>query len=322
MSIGYKVSELGQIPLDWDVKSLNDLCTGILDGTHQTPKYVPEGVPFYSVENVTANNFKTSKFISVEEHQELIRRCEPEKGDILMTRIGSLAETKLIDWDINASIYVSLALLKIDPLVDSSYVYQYTRFIDFKNEVLRRSLLTAYPQKINLSEIGKVQIRVPKSLQEQKQIAAILSTVDEKIGVIDAQITHTQELKLGLMQRLLTKGIGHMQFKQSQLGEIPEEWNVTTIGTTMNLINGCAFKPTEWQKSGLPIIRIQNLNDPTAPFNYSTKEVDDKMLSGSIFFNFSASGKPEISRRETTTNWSTVPNQFGYNSDSRPDAPE
>ncbi len=58
------------------------------------------------------NEFSDVKYISKEEHETLIRRCKPENGDILMTRIGSVGVTKLIDWDINASIYVSLALLK------------------------------------------------------------------------------------------------------------------------------------------------------------------------------------------------------------------
>ena len=97
------------IPSDWEIKTLNDLCISINDGTHHTPKYVENGIPFFSVENVTMNNFKNTKNISHEAHSKLIERCKPEKGDILLTRIGTLGETKLIDWDINASIYVSLA---------------------------------------------------------------------------------------------------------------------------------------------------------------------------------------------------------------------
>lgn len=77
--------------------------------------------------------------------------------------------------------------------------------------------------------IEPMKVLVPP-LPEQQKIAEILSTVDEKIEVIDQQITETQELKKGLMQRLLTKGIGHSEFKDSPLGKIPESWEVVRLG--------------------------------------------------------------------------------------------
>lgn len=61
---GYKETEVGVIPEDWDVKLLGEVCHQIVDGTHFTPTYTRDGVPFYSVENVTADNFENVKFIS------------------------------------------------------------------------------------------------------------------------------------------------------------------------------------------------------------------------------------------------------------------
>jgi type I restriction enzyme, S subunit len=77
----YKQTEIGEIPEDWNIHSLDDLCSAIIDGTHYTPNYVPNGIPFYSVENVTANDFQNTKFISEREHLNLIKRCKPEKGN-------------------------------------------------------------------------------------------------------------------------------------------------------------------------------------------------------------------------------------------------
>jgi Type I restriction modification DNA specificity domain len=57
-------------------------------------------------------------------------------------------------------------------------------------------------------------------------------------------------------------------YKQTEIGVIPEDWSIDTIGQSMRLINGRAFKPNDWIDQGIPIIRIQNLNDPDAPFNY------------------------------------------------------
>lgn len=78
-------------------------------------------------------------------------------------------------------------------------------------------------------------------------------------------------------------------YKQTDVGLIPNDWLISTIGDSMRLINGRAFKPTEWKDSGLPIIRIQNLNDPNSDFNYFAGQVDDRHLiqSGNLLFAWS-----------------------------------
>lgn len=78
-------------------------------------------------------------------------------------------------------------------------------------------------------------------------------------------------------------------YKQTDVGLIPDDWLTSTIGDSMRLINGRAFKPTEWKDSGLPIIRIQNLNDPNSEFNYFAGQVDDRHLvqSGTLLFAWS-----------------------------------
>lgn len=75
-------------------------------------------------------------------------------------------------------------------------------------------------------------------LPEQKKIAAILSSVDEAIDATQAVIDQTRMVKQGLLQDLLTRGIGHTRFKQTEIGEIPEEWEVKTIGAVATFQGG------------------------------------------------------------------------------------
>jgi type I restriction enzyme S subunit len=79
---------------------------------------------------------------------------------------------------------------------------------------------------------------------------------------------------------------GKSGFKKSAVGVIPENWNVWRIGEVMRLINGRAFKPRDWKTYGIPIIRIQNLNDPNAEFNYYQGQVDPRnaVLAGDLLF--------------------------------------
>ncbi|MEM6839950.1 MAG: restriction endonuclease subunit S [Cyanobacteria bacterium P01_C01_bin.120] len=204
LSKGYKQTEVGVIPEDWEVHTLHHVCNAIVDGTHYTPNYFPDGIPFYSVENVTANDFQNTRFISEQEHLSLIKRCKPEKGDILLTRIGSLGATRLIDWDVNASIYVSLALLKLNERVIPEYVYVYSKSRQFVEDVEKRSLVNATPQKINMEDIGKVPLPVPQSEEEQRAIATVLSDMDDAIAALEASRAKTQAIKQGMMQELLT----------------------------------------------------------------------------------------------------------------------
>lgn len=226
---GYKKTEVGVIPEDWEVKKLGDFCNSINDGTHSTPKYVDKGIPFYSVENVTSNDFNNTKYISHEEHIKLIKRCKPEKGDILLTRIGTLGQTKLIDWELNASIYVSLALLKINNKISTKYLYSYTKSLKFIRDVEKRSLMNAIPKKINMENISYIPIPLPP-LKEQKAIATALNDMDNLIESTQKLIDKKKRIKKGTMQELLTG--------KKRLDGFSGEWEVKYLKDTGNIVTG------------------------------------------------------------------------------------
>ena len=187
---GWKVTKLGEI-------------AEVRDGTHQTPKYVESGIPFYSVETVTNNSFTNTKFISEVEHNFLTKTFRIEKGDILMTRIGSIGDCKLVDWDVNASFYVSLALLKIKEGVSASFVCHFSKSSYFKKEVELNSLQSAIPRKINLGPISNIRIELP-SHDEQTRIATLLSDMDAEITALEQKLCKYKLVKQGMMQELLT----------------------------------------------------------------------------------------------------------------------
>ena len=188
---------------EWYDTTIGEHCY-VFDGTHQTPKYTASGIPFYSVENVTANDFANTKFISVEEHKLLTTKHRIEKGDILMTRIGSIGDCKYVDWNVNASFYVSLALIKCKDTINAQFLSYYSNSTYFKKEIEIRSLLTAIPQKINLGPISEIRLNIPSDIKEQQVIASILSDMDNELEALEQKLEKTRQIKQGMMQQLLT----------------------------------------------------------------------------------------------------------------------
>ena len=77
--------------------------------------------------------------------------------------------------------------------------------------------------------------------------------------------------------------------------KMPENWALVRLGQALDLVNGRAFKPSDWTQTGLPIVRIQNLNNPSAAFNRYDGEVKEKFLIDSGDFLISWSGTPGTS---------------------------
>ena len=104
------------LPEGWVWCRLGEICHVITDGTHHTPTYTNSGIPFLSVKNVSKGylSFSDTRFISLEEHELLIKRCHPEYEDILLTKVGTTGIAKMIDTKQRFSIFVSLALLKFN----------------------------------------------------------------------------------------------------------------------------------------------------------------------------------------------------------------
>jgi type I restriction enzyme S subunit len=241
---GYKETEVGVIPEEWEVKRLGELAT-VKDGTHQTPKYVPSGVPFYSVEHVTSGDFANTKFISEQEHCFLTRFFRIEKGDILMTRIGSIGECKLVDWEVRASFYVSLALLKIHGEASAAFIAQYSYSAAFKREIELHSLQSAIPRKINLGPISDVRVLIPLPA-EQRAIAKVLSDVDALLGALERLIAKKRDLKQAAMQQLLTG--------QTRLPGFHGEWEVKRLGEVVEIKKGQLITSDTKSNGEIPVI--------------------------------------------------------------------
>ena len=182
-----KISE-DEIPFDvpesWKWVYLETLCSVITDGTHKTPSYTDNGVHFLSVKDISSGylDFSNAKYISEHEHRQLTRRCKPEKGDVLVCRIGTLGKALAIDIETEFSIFVSLGLIKpiqkqtakyIETVINSGYGYSWIQRVKVGGGT--------HTFKINLDDLREFTLPLPP-LAEQKRIVA---KIEELLPYID-----------------------------------------------------------------------------------------------------------------------------------------
>lgn len=201
----------------------------IYDGTHQTPFYVESGVPFYSVEHITSNNFSDTKYISEDVYLAESKRVKIEKGDILMSRIGDIGTARYVDWEVRASFYVTLALIKCIHEVNAKFIAFLINSAMFKREILKRTLQVAFPNKINLGDISKCESIIPP-LIEQNRIVAVLETWDRAIEKFERKIKLKKLVKKGLLQHVLTG--------KKRLPGFSDKWQIKPLGKICEITTG------------------------------------------------------------------------------------
>jgi type I restriction enzyme, S subunit len=134
--------------------------------------------------------------------------------------------------------------------------------------------------------IKQIRISLPP-LPEQKKIASILTSVDEVIEKTQSQINKLQDLKKGTMNELLTKGIGHTEFKDSELGRIPKSWEVGRVSDYSSLVtNGFVGSAAQhYRETGIPYLVSKNIRDnfiDERGLTYISKEFHEKTAKSQL----------------------------------------
>ena len=215
----FKKTPAGEIPVDWDMPRLSDVTTIIMGQSPSSSvcNQRGEGIPFYQGNAdfgaiyPTPNNWcSTPKKMAT-------------TGDILISVRAPVGAINVASHE--CCIGRGLSAIRATR-IDSKFLYYALGMLaPILNKLAQGSTFEA----INSKELANLPIPLPPN-KEQKKIAEILSTVDDAIEKISAVIEKSNQLKKGLMQTLLTHGIGHKKFKKTPAGEIPVEWEVIRLG--------------------------------------------------------------------------------------------
>lgn len=265
----------------WPSVELGEVCVRLTDGSHFSPTAIAQGFPYITVKDISEDgkiDLKNSKRISQIDYENLVRNgCKPNRGDVLFSKDGTVGKVALVDSEDDFVVLSSIAILTIrDTLALPKYIYYtLTSSLVLQNALgLMKGIAI---RRIILRDLKKISIPLPP-LSIQRQIISILdaaSDLKKKRAEADKKMAE------------FAPALFHQMFGDP--GRNEKGWEVKKLGEVVELINGRAFKPSEWSEHGLPIIRIQNLNDASKPYNYFVGDLPEKyhIRSGDILFSWS-----------------------------------
>ena len=208
---GYKQTEVGVIPEDWDDKALGDSCDLITKGTTPTSlgrAFVKTGIKFLKAETLSETGEIISEklaYIDGATHA-LLGRSQLVGGDLLISIAGVLGRVgRMAEADIPANINQALAIVRLgrQSRVDRHYLFHSLRSSVISNQI-RNINVQAAQANISLQNVRDFRLPLPPAKAEQEAIAAILSDMDEEIAALEAKVAKARQIKQGMMQELLT----------------------------------------------------------------------------------------------------------------------
>lgn len=231
--IKYKNTPIGKIPVDWEAVILSQIAE-INMGQSPPSKDCNEqgdGLPFYQ-----GNAEFGSKYPSPQKWCKRPKKLADE-GDILISVRAPVGEINIAPH--KCCIGRGIAAVQAKDIHDK-FLYQY--MLLYRKNLQKMAQGSTF-EAINRKELAELLTLLPP-FPEQKKIAEILTTVDDAIEKTAQVIEKIKELKKGLIEGLLTRGIGHKKFKKTEIGEIPEDWKIVLLGDIAKIERGrFSFRP-------------------------------------------------------------------------------
>ena len=234
MKPGYKQTEVGVIPEEWEVLELEAFAR-VIDSLHQTPQFSDDGYPMVRVTDIKtgdlnlAETFKVSKAV----YEEFVRNYKPKRGDIVLSRVGSYGVSSFVETDEPFCMGQNTVVLQ--PRAPARLLYYVLNSRGIRQQIEDGSYGSGY-KSLSLKNIKELRIPLPPTEPEQRAIAEALSDVDALLGGLDRLIAKKRDLKQAAMQQLLTG--------QIRLPGFQGEWEVKTLQEVCQKIqDGTHFSP-------------------------------------------------------------------------------
>ena len=274
----YHIKE--KIPEEWSSDKIQNITKLIQSGISRLLSPYDIGYVMLTSQNIqkgTFDNTNKKYWYKIDNQGVDLTKYILNEGDIILNFINSIAQIGKScvfkkqdrDWIFTTNVF----RIKTD---HNKIGNEFFNLMLQTNFFLKQMFAITQPAinqaSFSKTDFNKIILFYPK-MEEQQKIASIISKIDELIQKTDQIIEQTQRLKKGLIQRLLTKGIGHTKFKMVTLGlkflklSIPSEWSVVTLDEISKLIDTPHYT-SQYIASGVPVIRTSDCQ-PTGEINYA-----------------------------------------------------
>ncbi|MDN7997630.1 restriction endonuclease subunit S [Burkholderia multivorans] len=295
MRPGYKQTEVGVVPDDWNATLLTDISQKITDGDHATPKREKDGYFLLSARNVLNGRIDVSDvdFVGEIEYRRMRQRCNPEVEDILVSCSGTIGRVSVVPPNFECVLVRSVALIKNDKRISSGAFIHYWLQGAHAQKQIYNSINQGAQPNLFLNHIERLALPLP-ALREQCAIATVLSDVDALLSSLDALIAKKRDIKQAAMQQLLTG--------KTRLPGFSGEWEVRRLGELGATYGGLVGKSKKDFGHGVaqyvPFVNVMAnvVIDPDAfdAVDVGVGEVQNKVLIGDLLFNGSSETPEEL----------------------------
>jgi len=282
-----------QVPEGWKLQPLSALAEYHNGRAFKPEDWSKEGLPIVRIAQINDPFRETDYYIG----SDVLDRHLIRKGDLVFSWSATL---KAILWKEYDAI-LNQHIFKVIEKPNTSRIFL-QQLLEHSIEKLAESSHGSTMKHIKKGVLDEFHSPIPP-LPEQKKIASILTSVDEVIEKTQSQFDKLQDLKKGTMNELLTKGIGHTEFKDSELGRIPKSWEVLRTSQLYEFKNGLN-KEKEAFGSGQRIVNYMDV--------FPRSEMTEEDLSGRVQLSQSEIERFAVSSGDLFfTRTSEIPSEIG-----------
>ncbi|MCO7990694.1 restriction endonuclease subunit S [Enterobacter hormaechei] len=296
--VGLKLTEVGAIPEEWNICHLEDLGTSSSPAIKAGPFgssltksiYVKSGYKVYGQEQVIKGNHEYGDYFISDDKFRQLKSCEVIENDILLSLVGTAGKLLVIPKNsAKGIINPRLLRFRFDKEKIDSFFFKFLFEDRAIQELLAANAQGGTMAVLNASILKRLKIPLP-SLKEQKAIASVLSDTDALITTLEQLISKKKSIKTASMQQLLTGRTRLTQFaqypngtiknyKSSELGLIPEDWEVARLAQVAKVIDPHpSHRAPPAESYGVPFVGIGDLNESGELINSEVRRVNQSIL--------------------------------------------
>lgn len=279
---------------------LSKLCRSIVDCEHKTaPKSADgTGYPLIRTSDIGRGRLDLANAHRVDSaaYEEWTRRAVPQPGDLILAREAPVGNVAIVLPDMEPVLGQRTVLIRPnEELVDARYLTYRLLCSDIQYWMSAVANGATVPH-LNVEDIRSLPVPSLPPLAKQQEIGATLSAFDDLMENNQRRIRILEEtlqlLYLEWFVRFRFPGHEGTELVDSELGPIPDGWQVRSFAQVADFVNGFAFKPVHWLDEGLPIVKIKELKNGISAETprYDGHDIKKKFFvsDGSVLFSWSA----------------------------------